>query len=108
MALSVLLILKYQSSSDSISTQYSQFINIESLIIDFKRILCILRDYASGFILQFPDFSLKNEVGISYGRIQNLKNQMMFTNDEYTIQFQSLAMTGTIIELIDVILAHVT
>ena len=32
----------------------------------------------------------------------------MFTNDEYTMQFQNLALTGTLIELIDVILAHVT
>lgn len=32
----------------------------------------------------------------------------MFPNEEYTIQFKSVATSGTIIELIDVILAHVT
>ena len=33
---------------------------------------------------------------------------MMFANDDYTMNFQNLGVTGTLIELVDVILAHVT
>ena len=33
---------------------------------------------------------------------------MMFANDDYTMNFQKLGVTGTLIELVDVILAHVT
>ena len=32
----------------------------------------------------------------------------MFANDDYTMNFQKLGVTGTLIELVDVILAHVT
>jgi hypothetical protein len=70
--------------------------------------MCILRDYASGFILKFPAFNLDYEINQSYSRIQNLKNYVMFTNDDFTINFQNLRITGTLIELVDVILAHVT
>ena len=44
MALSITLIVKFQAASDSIAAHYSQYINLESLLIDFYRILCILRD----------------------------------------------------------------
>jgi len=40
--------------------------------------------------------------------MQNLKNYMMFANDDYTMNFQNMGITGTLIELVDVILAHVT
>ena len=33
---------------------------------------------------------------------------MMFANDDYTMNFQKLGVTGTLIELVDVVLAHVT
>lgn len=33
---------------------------------------------------------------------------MLFNNDEFTIKFKSVEMTGSIIELVDVMLAHVT
>jgi len=49
-AFSLTLIIKFQNASNAISTQYSQFLNIESLIIDFTRILSLLRDYSSGFL----------------------------------------------------------
>lgn len=105
--LSVFLIVRFQDSTSNISMLSHQHTNIDSLLIDFNRILALLRDLASGFTSKFPWLSVSAEIEDSYNRIQVLKNQPLFNNDEHTIEFQGLQMTGTLIELIDVIFAHI-
>lgn len=82
--------------------------NIQSFNIDFQRLLTILRDQTSGLLNNFPQIVFKNEVQESYSRIQQLKNSTLFDSTEYSINFQNLIMTGTLSELVDVMLAHVT
>jgi hypothetical protein len=107
-AFSIALIIQFQSDSQSIQSDYIQHQNIQSFNIDFQRLLTLLRDQTSGLFSNYPQVVFKNEVQESYSRIQQLKNSTLFDSSEYSINFQSLIMTGTLSELVDVILAHVT
>jgi hypothetical protein len=107
-AFSVALIVQFETDSTSIATSFSRYQNIESFNIDFQRILSILRDQYSGLVKKYPSFNPNAEIGESYSRIQDLKNVSIFDNSQYSMSFQNLTMIGTLSELVDVVLAHVT
>lgn len=105
---SVALIVQFQSDSAAIAASFSRYQYIESFNIDFQRIVSILRDQYSGLTAKYPNFNPNAEISESYARIQNLKNVSIFDNTQYNMTFQNLTMIGTLSELVDVILAHVT
>ena len=107
-ALSILLVVDFQNNTTIITSLFTQYINIESLNIDFQRLSSLLRDLTSGFSSNFPQVSIPDEIEVSYNRIHNLKNEPLFTSIEYTVYFQDLTISGTLLELVDVILAHIT
>lgn len=106
--LSVVLIVKFQTDSATVATSFTRYQNIESFNIDFQRIIAILRDQYSGLTDKYPTFNPSAEIAESYSRIQALKNVSIFDNTQYNITFQGLTMVGTLSELVDVVLAHVT
>ena len=107
-ALSVVLIVRFQTDSAAAAASFTRNQNIESFNIDFQRIIAILRDQYSGLTAKYPTFRPSAEIAESYLRIQALKNMSIFDNTKYNITFQGLTMVGTLSELVDVVLAHVT
>ncbi len=107
-AFSVTLIIQFQADTATVSGYFSRYQHIESFNIDFQRIIAILRDQYSGLTALYPSFNPSAEILESYSRIQALKNSTIFDNTQYSMSFQNLTMVGTLSELVDVILAHVT
>lgn len=86
-----------------------QNINIESFSIDFQRIMAVLGIYADRPDLLTPhNFNVISELEESYKRIQQLKNETLFNNSATQMTFNSMQFYGSVNELVDVILAHVT
>jgi hypothetical protein len=56
-ALSVALIVQFQTDSASVAADFSRYQNIEGFNIDFQRILAILRDQYSGLTALYPAFA---------------------------------------------------
>lgn len=60
--LSAFVIASFSTSIVKINYLSKQHTNIDSLIIDFNRILGLLRDLASNFSANFPDISIALEI----------------------------------------------
>jgi hypothetical protein len=85
--ISAFVIIQFQNSTSTINILSKQHTNIDSLMIDFNRILGLLRDLASGFSAEFPSISASAEIEDSYTRIQALKTKPLFDNVEHSMEF---------------------
>ena len=70
--------------------------------------MAILKDYSSGFDANVPNYSVRQELMVSYDRIQALKASPIFTDKTYILSLYSTQYQGTNFELIDLMLSQVT
>ena len=70
---SIYSLVYFKATTSEIKTLSSRNIKIETLMIDFNRIMALLKDQASGFSSNFPSMSLIGEINDSFQRLNSLK-----------------------------------
>ncbi len=93
---------------ENVITNFSNGFNVELLRLQMNRMCSVTRDFIEGRYDMFTDVSWKNDILKTYNTLKIIRsNTLIFDSKPITVLYRSINYTGSMNEIIDVMISHV-